>query len=194
MWAHIDNNNIAIISHSLGSRISLDAVYATALRISERPELARLSAKLKQKTVYHYMLSNQLPLMQVGQPLPQVHEQTRSVCSEPGKRYQERFFEHLQIVAFSDPNDLLSYAVKPDYIERYVDSRLCPTITNVAIEVAPVTRLFGTESFANPQQAHTDYEADSRVLKLLVNGLDSEYGDPEVRLRCSFLETIPDGG
>ena len=192
LWAQIDDNNIAIISHSLGSRISLDAVYATALRISQRPELTRLSAKLKQKSVYLYMLSNQLPLLQVGQPLPQVHDQIRSVCSEPGKHYQERFFEHLQIVAFSDPNDLFSYSVKPDFIERYIDSRLCPTVTNVAIEVAPVTRIFGTQAFANPQQAHTDYEADPRVLKLLVGGLDRERGDPQVRLRCSFLETIPD--
>jgi hypothetical protein len=121
-----------------------------------------------------------------------VHDQIRSICSPGGKRRDERLIDRLQIVAFSDPNDLFSYTVKPAFVDRYVDSRLCPTVTNVVIEVAPVTSFLGTEAFANPQAAHTEYDTDSRVLKMLVSGLGTQGGRQEVRERCEFIETIPD--
>ena len=191
-WSRIENSNIAIISHSLGSRISLDAIQRTLSRVSAVPELREISEILKDKPVYLYMLSNQLPLLQVGQPLPEVHDQIRPICSAEGERRDERMLERLQIVAFSDPNDLFSYTVKPAYADRYIDSRLCPAITNVVIEVAPITSFLGTEAFANPQSAHSDYETDSRVLKMLVSGLGADRGRTEVRERCEFIETIPD--
>ncbi len=100
------------------------------------------------------------------------------------------FFESLQIVAFSDPNDLFSYAVGPDYINRYVDSRLCPKVTNVLIQVASTRKIFGKE-IANPLAAHTGYEKDSRVLKMLVSGYGKSHGQDEVKKRCEFIETIP---
>jgi hypothetical protein len=191
-WLRAAESNIAIISHSLGSRISLDAIQQTMIRVAGNPELSDVSRQLRDKPVYLYMLSNQLPLLQVGQPLPEMHDRIGEVCRPGGGRYAERLLEHLQIVAFSDPNDLFSYTVKPAYIERYVDSRLCPAITNVAIEVAPVTSILGTQAFANPQSAHTDYDTDSRVLKMLVSGLGTGYGRDEVRARCEFIETVPD--
>jgi len=191
-WSRIDSSNIAIISHSLGSRISLDAIQQTLLRISEEPGLREIAGQMKDKPVYLYMLSNQLPLLQVGQPLPEVHDQIRSICSAGGSRGDERLLERLQIVAFSDPNDLFSYTVKPAFVDRYIDSRLCPTITNVVIEVARVTSLLGAEAFANPQSAHTDYDTDSRVLKMLVSGLGEGRSRPEVIQRCDFIEAVPD--
>ncbi len=191
-WLHMDESDIAIISHSLGSRISIDALQQTAFRVAEDPALREISQQLKNKPVYLYMLSNQLPLLQVGQPLPEVHGQIRSICTATGAQRAERLLQKLQIVAFSDPNDLFSYVVKPSYIDQYIDSRLCPAITNVVIEVAPVTSIFGTEAFANPQAAHTNYEADSRVLKMLISGISQEHGQAEVRERCDFIEAIPD--
>jgi len=191
-WSRIDNSNIAIISHSLGSRISLDAIQQTLLRISREPELHEIAELLQNKPVYLFMLSNQLSLLQIGQPLPEVHDQIEPICSAAGRRRDERLIDHLQIVAFSDPNDLFSYTVKPAFVDRYIDSRLCPTITNVVIEVAPVTSLLGTEAFANPQAAHSDYETDSRVLKMLVSGLGEGRSRAEVRERCEFIETVPD--
>jgi hypothetical protein len=191
-WSRIDNSSIAIISHSLGSRISMDAIQATLLRVAAQPELREVSLVLKNKPVYLYMLSNQLPLLQVGQPLPEVHGQIGSICGADGRRRDERLIERLQIVAFSDPNDLFSYTVKPAYLERYVDSRLCPTITNVVVEVAPVTKFLGAEAFANPQSAHSDYDTDSRVLKMLVSGFGPNHGRSEVRERCEFIEAIPE--
>jgi len=191
--SEFDDSNFAIISHSLGSRISLDALQESMRLTSERPDYENIIEQFKNKPMYLYMLSNQLPLLQLGQDLPQVHGQTRSVCTAEGDKYDKRFFEKLQIVAFSDPNDLFSYAVSPDYANRYIDSRLCPAVSNVTIQIAQVRNfLLGTSEVANPLVAHSDYEIDSRVLKMLVSGFGQDHGQEEVRERCEFIESIPD--
>jgi hypothetical protein len=47
------------------------------------------------------------------------------------------------------------------------------------------------KEIANPLKAHTGYETDSRVLKMLVNGLGAEHAHSEVKSRCEFIESIP---
>jgi hypothetical protein len=191
--SQFDQGSFAIISHSLGSRISLDALQESMRITSERPGYENIIEKFKSKPVFLYMLSNQLPLLQIGQDLPQVHDQVKSYCTAEGDKYDERFFEKLQLVAFSDPNDLFSYTVSPDYANRYIDSRLCPVVTNVTIQVAEVRSfLFGTSEVANPLVAHSDYEIDSRVLKMLVSGFGRDHGQEEPKSRCEFIESIPD--
>jgi len=191
--SEFERSNFAIISHSLGSRISLDALQESMRLTSERPGYENIIEQFKNKPMYLYMLSNQLPLLQLGQELPQVHDQVRSICTAEGDKYNERFFEKLQIVAFSDPNDLFSYAVSPDYADRYIDSRLCPAVSNITIQIAEVRNfLFGTSEVANPLVAHSDYEIDSRVLKMLVSGFGKDHGQEEVKERCEFIESIPD--
>ena len=58
--------------------------------------------------------------------------------------------------------------------------------------MADVTSILGNEAFANPQKAHTGYDEDDRVLKLLVGGIGHAQGHAEVRDRCDFIETIPE--
>jgi hypothetical protein len=191
--SQFEHGNFAIISHSLGSRISLDALQEAMQHISKQPDYQNISDEFRSNPMYIYMLSNQLPLLQLGQELPEVHDQVRSFCTPEGDQYDERFFEKLQIVAFSDPNDLFSYAVSPDYTNRYIDSRLCPAVTNVTIQIAQVRSfLLGTSEVANPLVAHSDYEIDSRVLKMLVSGFGRDHGQEEVKSRCEFIESIPD--
>jgi hypothetical protein len=190
-WSKVDASGIAIISHSLGSRISIDALQTAVARFADRPNYREISAKARTTPVYLYMLSNQLPLLQLGQPLPEVYDQVESYCLADGERSDERFLQRLQVVAFSDPNDLFSYAVSPEYINRYVDSRLCPQVTNVLLEVAPVKSILGLQEVANPEVAHTGYETDSRVLEMLVSGFGKAHGHEEVRTRCEFIESIP---
>jgi len=191
--SQIDNSSFAIISHSLGSRISLDALQESMQHAAKRPDHKNATEAFKNKPMYIYMLSNQLPLLQLGQELPEVHDQTRSFCIAEGAKYNDRFFEKLQIVAFSDPNDLFSYSVSPEYVNRYVDSRLCPVVSNVTIQIAQVRSfLLGTSEVANPLVAHSDYEIDSRVLKMLVSGVGKGQEQEEVKERCEFIESIPD--
>ncbi len=189
-WSKFDAGTFAIVSHSLGSRISIDTLQTAISVLSQNPKFRTITERAQTKPTYLFMMSNQLPLLQLGQPLPEVHDQVQSYCSLEGDHYDERFFESLQIVAFSDPNDLFSYAVGPDYINRYVDSRLCPKVTNVLIEVASTKNFFGQE-IANPLVAHTGYDEDSRVLKMLVSGYGKSHGQDEVKERCEFIEAIP---
>jgi hypothetical protein len=187
----VDASGIAILSHSLGSRISIDALQTIVSRISQRANYREISETAQVTPVYLYMLSNQLPLLQLGQPLPEIYDQVPSYCRTDGEHYDDRFLQRLQVVAFSDPNDLFSYAVTPEYINRYVDSRLCPQVTNVLLQVAPLSSIFGLQEIANPESAHTGYETDSRVLKMLVSGFGRAHGEAEVRERCEFIEAIP---
>ena len=191
--SQVDSSSFAIISHSLGSRITLDALQESMLQLAKRSDHKEIGEVFKNKPMYIYMLSNQLPLLQMGQELPEVHDQTRSFCTTEGGKYDDRFFEKLQIVAFSDPNDLFSYAVSPEYVNRYVDSRLCPVVSNVTIQIAQVRSfLLGATELANPLVAHSDYEIDSRVLKMLVSGVGRDQEQEEVKERCEFIESIPD--
>jgi hypothetical protein len=190
-WSNIDASGLAIISHSMGSRIAIDALQTVVSKFAQLPVYGEISAMAQTTDVNLYMLSNQLPLLQLGQPLPEVHDQVGSYCLAGGDRYDERFLKRLQIVAFSDPNDLFSYAISPKYINHYIDSRLCPQVTNVLLQVAPVTSILGLKEVANPEAAHTEYETDSRILKMLVSGFGKTHGQEEVKARCEFIEAIP---
>lgn len=188
-WSQAQQD-IAIISHSLGSRIVIDALQAAAERIVDDPAESAIAKKLQDTKINLYMLSNQLPLLQLGQEIPQVTNQINAICDKNSPRYAERFFEKLQIVAFSDPNDLFSYTIPPNYINQKIDSRLCPRLTNVVINIAHVSNLFGLQELANPLKAHTEYEADSRVIALLVGGFGTGMAHKEPQQRCSFIEAV----
>ena len=64
------------------------------------------SLRNKQFTVY--MLSNQLPLLQMGRHPAEVIGQTEAYCNAAGDHYKNRIVNKMEVVAFSDPNDLLS--------------------------------------------------------------------------------------
>ena len=92
------------------------------------------------------------------------------------------------MIAFSDPNDILSYSVPPKFIDEYMDSRLCIRLVNVAINIAKVVDLWGLGQIASPRIAHGDYDNDPRVVNLIANGIGSENTAPIVEERCTWLE------
>jgi hypothetical protein len=111
----------------------------------------------------------------------------------PGVRDSgERMFRETRLVAFSDPNDLFSYAIPPRFLDEHIDSRICPTLTNIILNVAEVVNVFGGE-FANPVSAHTGYDNDPRVIGLLTKGFGNSVVDPAVAGRCTWLEAVPAG-
>jgi hypothetical protein len=93
------------------------------------------------------------------------------------------------MVAFSDPNDVMSYPIPETWVERYVDSRLCPKVTNVTINIASVKSFFGLGTMANPLTAHTGYGEDERVGGLMARGVGHEDVTPIVRERCTWVAT-----
>ena len=94
------------------------------------------------------------------------------------------------IIAFSDPNDLLSYAIPPGFSDAYIDSRLCTEITNININIAHIIDVLGLGEIANPMDAHTGYDTDDRVVALIAKGIGTSHTAPIVKERCEWTELV----
>lgn len=189
----VDRDNFVFVSHSLGSRILTDALQTVTASISESYEkkatenLLAWRDALRTKTLTIFMLSNQLPLLQLGRGAPAVTNQIDHYCTNDGDKSDKRVFEKTKIVAFSDPNDILSWAVPPDYENKNMDSRICPSLVNVILNIAEVKSILGVE-LAAPGEAHRGYDNDERVLKLMARGMSDDGADPIIKQRCTWLE------
>jgi len=196
-----NEDEFVFVTHSLGSRIVTDVFQQAAESVLEmidktsytaqerNNQLALLDAQ-RNKEIRVYMLANQLPLLELGGSPPPVVGQMDAYCKRGGGHYDERFFSELSIIAFSDPNDPLSYALPAKYADDYMDSRLCPEIVNVSVNVVDAIDLFGLGEFVNPMAAHSSYEEDDRVIGLIVGGIGFETTDPAVAAECRWLETV----
>ena len=160
-----ENVHYAIISSSLGSLIAVDSIKSIV-------SLTRDSgvSGTGNRDIHMFMLSNQIPLLSLGSGKPDVFGQTDDYCIPEGGNYNERILDSLNIVAFSDPNDILSYAISRSFVDSYIDSRLCPKLSNVIVNVTPVMSLIGIGSFANPLSAHLNYGSNEQVLDIIING------------------------
>ena len=192
------------VTHSLGSRILTDAFQQQAGNVKllieqashipqiDREQLRELIAVLRSKQIRVYMLANQLPLLELGASPAEVVGQIDDYCSPEGAEYENRFMGKLSIVAFSDPNDALSYALPQGYEDKFMDSRVCPEIINVSVNVVDPINLFGISKLTNPMAAHGAYEDDARVIGLIVDGIGTEDVDATVAAECRWLETVKD--
>lgn len=193
------NEKLAVITHSLGSRIIMDALQSevqhgkalldTLPAGGKRDNLRATQRYLQNTSLDVFMLANQLPLLQLGVKPPEEANQYNAFCSPGGARYRRRLLGKLRLVAFSDPNDLLSYAIPPDYANNYLDSRLCSEVINVHINIAEVIDLFGFGTLADPVTAHGEYENDERVIDLIARGI-GQAGTGAAHNHCDWLETV----
>lgn len=189
----IKNDELLFITHSLGSRIMLDAFQdldklEQTNNSVEVNTIEELKSMFQNQNFTFFMLSNQLPLLQMGRPLPTITNKTKEYCTPTGKHYKERVFNNLDIVAISDPNDLLSYAVEPTFAEHYIDSTLCPTISNVSVNTTDPIDLLGFGELANPIEAHKGYTSSPEVLDLLLNGINPKHVEEK---SCTVIKTVP---
>ena len=193
------SDNVLFVTHSLGSKILMDSITRNAEAVSaaeKQPQTLRqkqLTEKLKNKEITVFMLANQLPILQIGHPLPQVHNQIRNYCRVNGDKYNRRIFKHVNIVAFSDPNDILSYAIPQPFVDKYIDSRICPLVTNVSVNVAPEISAFGI-GIVNPVAAHTDYDNNAEVINLMTRGTDDFTTDDALNQSCHYVRLKNDNG
>ena len=192
---HLQDDDFVIVTHSLGSRIAIDTMqyFGNLSTTTEATQLAGLREALQGMEVRVYMLANQLPLLEMGQKRAVVRNQVGSYCRPGGERFDQRVFGRLSIYAFSDPNDILSYPIPPKFVGEYVDSRLCPSPTNITINVAESIDLFGFGEFADPSEAHSGYDHDERVISLIAHGVGNENMAQIVKERCTWLETTENG-
>ena len=194
LYENADKDDFIFISHSLGSRITIDALQRIAGLVNNKslqkkfPELEKVHHAIQDKTVTIFMLSNQLPLLQLGRSLPEVLNQHENYCLPNGSDYANRFANQTHIVAFSDPNDLLSYSIPVGFKDKYLDSRLCTEVSNISLNIANVVDIFGFSEVANPMEAHTGYDHDERVIALLAHGLSDNDSAPVIKERCEWVE------
>ncbi|MGE3293332.1 MAG: hypothetical protein AB7O95_18330, partial [Geminicoccaceae bacterium] len=182
-------DDFVIISHSLGSRAVLDALQRlTNLPVGTDPRLQGIADSFRQRDLQIFMLSNQLPLLEAGREGQQVVNQIGAYCG-PDPSRPGRFFAKTELIAFSDPNDLMSYPIPDQFADRHIDSRLCPSVTNVTINVVSVSSLLGLGEVANPLGAHSGYAADERVGGLIAQGAGHPGVAPIVAERCTFRAT-----
>ncbi|MCP4769242.1 MAG: hypothetical protein GY875_23665 [Gammaproteobacteria bacterium] len=190
------NDSYVFISHSLGSRILTDTLQTVTATVAygqgeKSDETLKVATQwvdtLQNEPLSIFMLSNQLPLLQLGRPAPMVTNQFPDYCTPEGDNKEGRVFAESRIVAFSDPNDILSWSVPPGYEDQYLDSRMCPVLTNVIINVAEVKKVFGFE-LAPAGEAHRNYDNDERVIKLMAHGMSEDKADPLIKERCEWME------
>ena len=191
------SDHYAIVSHSLGSRITIDGLQKIAEILGNKDKQQKISQKqkiialaLRHKRLPLYMMSNQLPMLQLGLNLPEVNNKKQAYCQPKGEFYSQRILSETPIIAFSDPNDLLSYAIPLQFAEKYLDSRLCFEVTNININVANVFDIFGLGKVANPLDAHIGYDTDDRVIGLIAKGIGNNDTAEIVKDRCRWIETI----
>ena len=170
-------DELAIITQSLGSYMCYD----TLLRMSkgnrimgERDYSADVVRDLIGHTNYVFMLANQLPLLElseVSNPVPLAHASDTAVKALAEIRRQNKPKLRpqqppaplaLHLVAFSDPNDLLSYPLDQNSV-----SGKTIKYSNVVVSVER-SAILGV--FAWPMTAHTGHEKSKVVMDLLAFG------------------------
>ena len=187
----LEKNDFAFVTHSLGSRIVIDMAQSIGDWAMQQtaPEFVKLREVLQDKRLPVYMMANQLPLLELGRPPQSVRGQIDAYCKPDGALAGERLIGQMPIYAFSDPNDMLSYPIPPKFADDYLDSRLCPRITNITLNVADPISLFGLGEVANPLEAHVGYENDERVIAFIAHGIGHQDQSEIIEDRCTWLET-----
>jgi len=167
-----------IVAESLGSKIIADAVWALKPGGSdaEKAEFGNRIASIKQI----FLLANQIPILDLAGPLvqPGVNEPTPS--GAPAKTSLAQLISRISayrnasvqftgkpvVVAFSDPNDVLSYRLLNDHISS--EARLVNVIvSNDWTFTPPFLDKYALEA---PDTAHCDYRGNAAVLSLMVVG------------------------
>lgn len=159
---------LAIVSESLGSKIVFDAL----LQMLDQPPSLRAQTagvRIGSRLAAVYMLANQLPLLDLAEQ----NVDAAGAMAPSGalqrllKRLQAQGLRMstlgaIRLVAFNDPNDLLSY--------RLLQSRVrAPGRVEVA-DVLVSNRSTWLGLFEWPPSAHTDYEFNGDVLALIACG------------------------
>jgi hypothetical protein len=190
MASTVEADDYYFITHSLGSRITVDTVQYFSKLFGESKSVQPLDDVLRNKTMTVFMLANQLPLLQLGRNEPEVSNSIPQYCGANASKSRERMFGKFDIVAFSDPNDILSYPIPADFASRHLDSRICPEVANVSLNISQVHSVLGAADFADPIAAHTGYQDDDRVIGMIADGFSRSHMAAVVKDRCKWTELV----
>lgn len=200
------NDSFVAVTHSLGSRIFLDAFSIQGdERDSQVNPFSVIGGYLINRDVTVIMLANQLPLLQeglndeAGFGYPGVpwknseryngaysrvtdevgfahYETMEALCADPNLLKSQRRFQKMSLVSVSDPNDLLSYRL---LVGDFVDDYVDWALCPSVTEVLiSVTppRSLFGLDFADPSAAHGNYWTDPGLAHILLSGFDGDNG------------------
>lgn len=174
--------SVSIISHSLGSKIVYDAIDSLARKAQSGTQRKSGTTGANTNVVEDfvsrmrsvYMMANQITFLGLSsiEDEHSLTDRTDSFQKVINIRTPEgvRVQTPLHIVAFTDPNDMLSYPLPDGYCARF-SSNLNVRCTNVLISNNKAS-IFG--QFANPITAHTGYDANPEVISLIACGSNKE--------------------
>jgi hypothetical protein len=159
---------LVVLTDSLGSKVAFDAILKLANANAQ--DTARAGERIFDRTTSVFMAANQLPLLSLADqnldgsvasrdgypadPLAALIRQRSLRTSPPAAASQPR------VVAFTDPNDLLSYILVPRPQQT--------PYAVVDVVVSNATTYFGAVEL--PNQAHLRYHANRRVRDLIACG------------------------
>ncbi|MEL0586135.1 MAG: hypothetical protein AAES65_14795 [Candidatus Thiodiazotropha sp. (ex. Lucinoma kazani)] len=144
--------------------------------------------KMAHNTTQVFMNANQLPLLALSNVRPPKKGEkendwlNRFPCESGGPglmmllKKRDLTHDPLQIVAFTDPNDVLSYHLTTRFKNKctHLDQGRRKTVEFINVRLPNVKwTYFGL--FANPVKAHsTGFRSNDEAIDLLVNGYDAD--------------------
>jgi hypothetical protein len=165
------DRTLAVVAESLGSKILFDAL--SAMLESRQPRTQALGQQAARRLGLLFMAGNQLPILGLAEQDIEHRPDNRSATAPDAL---QRFLElrrrqssapraesvaRLAVIAFTDPNDLLSYRLLP---ARYAASDVA-----VADVLASNDRTW-LGLIENPVPAHLDYLANPDVAGMIACG------------------------
>lgn len=160
---------LVVVAESLGSKLVFDALNYMLARPKNDP-LALAGQRAAERLAQVFMAGNPIPILGLAdepgnKPLVQVQLvdslQRFLVLRRSARLEQRKAMSKLKLVAFTDPNDLLSYRLlRRDYVSADVD------LANVL--VSNRTTYFGL--LEDPLGAHLGYWTNPDVDRLIVHG------------------------
>jgi hypothetical protein len=180
---------LAFVTESLGSKLVFDAIlsiWAAAEKSDDTTAVPRLATSLA-ATRMIYMVANQLPLLDVAgtstadraleavleSPMTDDHSRDVFDVISRARRHAAPSAKPMTVVAFSDPNDLLSYRIVAGHLAGDLkDFRV------VNVIVSNDTTYF--KYIERPDIAHCGYTWNPYVFGMMANGYDAEKALPSV--------------
>jgi hypothetical protein len=165
------DHTMAVVAESLGSKILFDAL--SSMLESRQPRTRELGQQASRRLGLLFMAGNQLPILGLAEQNIERRPDTRSAAAADSL---QRFLDlrrrqsgipraesivRLAVVAFTDPNDLLSYRLLP---ARYA----APDVAVADVLVSNDKTWLGL--IENPVSAHLEYLANPDVGDLIACG------------------------
>jgi hypothetical protein len=160
---------LVVVAESLGSKMLFDAL--SAMLESWQPETRALGQQAARRLALLFMAGNQLPILGLAEQSPglramPVQDALQHFLDlrrrQPNRRAEAR--QRLAVVAFTDPNDLLSYRLLP---ARYA----APDVAVADVLVSNDRTWLGW--IENPLTAHLNYLANPDVATMIACGVPS---------------------